>query len=75
MVVFALKKGAKTHTYLERKLFFFGGGLPQQFIFLIFWPNFNFPPVIPCVFLRRKRKNAIMQMSKFDFAQVILYVF
>ena len=33
IVVFALKTGTKRHTYLERKSFFFGGGLPQQKIF------------------------------------------
>ena len=60
-----LKKGRKrTHTWSENS-FLGGGGLPQQFKFLIFEPNFNFTPVIQCVFLWRKRKNAIMQMSKF----------
>ena len=30
MVGFAIKTWTKTHTYLERKSFFFGWGLPQQ---------------------------------------------
>ena len=30
IVVFAIKTWTKTHTYLERKSFVFGWGLPQQ---------------------------------------------
>ena len=47
MVVFAIKTQTKAHTYLERKfIFFLGGGLPQQKIWLPFWRPLGAPDTV-----------------------------
>ena len=46
IVVFALKTGTKTHTYLERKSIFVGGGLPQHFRLLRFWRTPGTPDTV-----------------------------